>query len=425
MRTIAKSILFPVYMVLPILISSCEMKHDVNDQTVDPGEPVNIPIEIHQKGVIDSANCFAFDLYKTILDDSESKGNIIISPFSISCALSMALNGAMEETYEAMSMTLGVEDKTLTQINDTYLKLLNEMIPVDERVLLEITNSVWVEKRLIVRQEFIDDMVYWYNTEVLGIDIKDPDAVNKVNKWIAEKTHDKITNMIDRLDPQLALLLINAVYFKGMWTYQFDAANTEKEPFYIAPSVPVNAHMMHQTVNLKAARVNNVTIVDIPYGRGNYSMLVVLPDEDVALSDVTDALTSTRWNNWLDYLSNAGAYSIELSMPRFKYKFHKLLNTELKKLGMGIAFSDTANFHNISSCQELMISRVIHESFIENNEEGTEAAAATIVEIVFKSGGPPPISRIEINRPFLYFIHENSTGTILFMGQVIDPSDMN
>ena len=418
MKSNIKKTLFMILISSMIILISCE-KSDTNDQ---PGEPVNITTEVYQKQVIDSANKFAFDLFKPVVADVKGTENIMISPFSITSALSMTLNGAARETFEAMRKTLGLEDKTLEQINATYLKLMTEMVPVDERVVLEIANSVWVEKRLKVKQKFITDLQNWYKAEARGIDITNPDAVKIVNDWIAEKTHDKITDMLDYLDPDLAMLLINAVYFNGKWRNQFNKTDTKEEPFYVTPSTPKTVPMMHQEENLKAAKDNNLTIVDIPYGQGNYSMLVVLPDADITTSDVAEALSPSRWNDWMELLANNNTHKVELSMPRFKYKYKRLLNNDLIDLGMGIAFSDWANFSNISD-QELKISRVIHQSFIETNEEGTEAAAATVVEIVFKtSGQEPSVWKVDINHPFLYFIHETSTGTILFMGRVSDPT---
>ena len=405
------------FMVIP---ASCN-KDDNKGQPVDPGDPVAISTEIYQKEVIDSANKFAFDLFGPILADTKGAGNIMISPFSISSALSMTLNGAAGETFDAMKKALRLDGKTIGQINETYLKLMSEMVPVDERVVLEIANSVWVEKRLIVKQKFMTDVQNWYKAEALGIDVKDPDAVNIVNGWIEEKTHDKITDMLDYLDPDLAMLLINAIYFNGKWRYQFDTADTKEEPFYVEPSAPKNVPMMHQEENLKSAKEGNLTIVDIPYGQGNYSMLVVLPDQGITTGEIANALTPARWTGWLELL-DINTHKVEISMPRFKYAYKRLLNKDLINLGMGVAFSDWADFSNISD-QALQISRVIHQSFIETNEEGTEAAAATIVEMVFTTiGSEPSPWKIDIDRPFLYFIHENSTGTILFMGKVGDPT---
>jgi serpin B len=422
MRNISKVGLLTSVVVSMLTAPSCE-KSGTNDQPVDPGNPVNISTSVYQKEVIDSANKFAFDLFAPILADAKGDENIMISPFSISSALSMTLNGAAGETLEAMKKGLRMEGKSLEQINDTYLKLMTEMVTVDERVVLEIANSVWVERRLNVKQKFMVDVQNWYKAEARGIDVTNPDAVNIVNDWIAEKTHDKITDMLDYLDPDLAMLLLNAVYFNGKWRNQFDKADTKEESFYITPSTSKVIPMMHQEENLKATKDNNLTIVDIPYGQGNYSMLIVLPDADISTADETEALTQSQWDKWMDLLKD-NTHKVELSMPKFKYKYKRLLNDDLVGLGMGIAFSDWADFSNISD-QPLQISRVIHQSFIETNEEGTKAAAATIVEIRYGSAGPgsePTIWKINIDRPFLYFIHETSTGTILFMGRVSDPT---
>jgi serine protease inhibitor len=422
MKNIYKVALFATAFISLVTVPSCK-KNSPNDQPIDPVDPVTIVTDVHQKEVIDSANTFAFDLFKPILSDAKGNENIMISPFSITSALSMTLNGASGETFEAMKKALRLDGNTLEQINDTYLKLMTEMVPVDERVVLEIANSVWVEKRLLVKQKFMNDVQNWYKAEARGIDVTDPDAVEIVNGWIEDKTHDRITDMLDYLDPDLAMLLINAVYFNGKWRYQFDKADTKEEPFFVTPAEPKTVPMMHQEENLKAAKDNNLVIVDLPYGQGNYSMLIVLPDAGVSVSDAAESLTSLHWNKWMSLLEN-NTHIVELSMPRFKYNYKRLLNEDLKGLGMGIAFSDGADFSNISD-QRLQISRVIHQSFIETKEEGTEAAAATIVEIRFTSAGPDPeptIWKIDLDRPFLYFIHEASTGTILFMGKVGDPS---
>lgn len=417
MKNIFNQSLYVAFISLVVLMTSCEKKDTIEKS----GDPVNITTEIYQKGVIDSANRFAFDLFKPALAAANGTENIMISPFSITSALSMTLNGATGKTFEAMRKTLGLEQKTLEQINNTYLKLMTEMVPVDKLVVVEIANSVWVEKRLIVKQPFITELQKSYKAEARDIDVTNPDAVNIVNGWIAEKTHDKITDMLDKLDPDLAMLLINAVYFNGKWRYRFDKAETREEPFYSTPSVSKTVPMMHQTENLKAVKSNNLTIAEIPYGQGNYTMVVVLPDENVTTSDVANALTPSMWQEWMGLLAE-NTHKVDLSIPRFKYMYKRLLNDDLIGLGMGIAFSDFANFDNISD-QGLKISRVLHQTFIDTNEEGTEAAAATVVEIVLTSASPTPlVVKIILDHPFLYFIRETSTGAVLFMGRVSDPT---
>lgn len=419
MKSLIAKRIFVTFISSSIILISCE-KSVTNVDSNNPGELKNITTEVYQKELIDSANTFAFNLFKPILADAKGTENIMISPFSISSALSMTLNGAANETFEAMRKALRLEGKTIDQINSTYLKLMTDMVPIDKRVVVEIANSVWVEKKLVVKQPFIIDLKKWYIAEARDIDVTDPKAVDIVNGWIAEKTHDKITDMLDKLDEGLAMLLINAVYFNGKWRYQFDKKDTRNAAFYVDPSAPKTVPMMHLEENLKVIKKNNLTIAEIPYGQGNYTMVVVLPDENVTSSESFKVLTPSIWQEWMDQLA-VNTHKVELSMPRFKYKYKRNLNDDLINLGMEIAFTGNADFSKISN-QGLMISRVLHQTFIETNEEGTEAAAATIVVMENTSAGPSAVEKVILDRPFIYFIRESSTGTIIFMGRVGDPT---
>lgn len=395
------------------IMASCERTK--NDPP--PGDPVPIELTLKQKDVVDSANKFAFDLFLPIVAEKKGAENIMISPFSITSALSMVLNGAAGDTYDAVRHTLRYDDKTLQEINETYLKLMKDMIPVDPRVTMEIANSVWVEKRLTVKQPYIDALKTWYLAEARNIDVSDPGAVDMVNGWIEDKTHDKIQDMLDNLSPDLAMLLINAIYFNGKWRYEFDIKDTQNKPFYLTPGNSVQVPMMYQEEKFAVTTTGDATLVELPYGQGNYSMVVMLPDEDVSLASAAATLNPEDWAEWMQRLSN-GTTEIQLSLPKFEYEYKRELKDDLTALGMGIAFGMGADFSNISD-QSILISRVLHQTFIKTDEEGTEAAAATVVEFEFTS--MPMTTVVNINRPFLYFIRETTTGTIVFMGQVVDP----
>ena len=395
------------------IMASCEKSK--NDPP--PGDPVPIELTLKQKDVVDSANKFAFDLFIPIVAEKKGAENIMISPFSITSALSMVLNGAAGGTYDAVLHTLRYDSKTLQEINETYLKLMEDMIPVDPRVTMEIANSVWVEKRLTVKQSYIDALKTWYMAEARDIDVSDPGAVDMVNGWIEEKTHDKIRDMLDQLSPDLAMLLINAIYFNGKWRCEFDTENTQNKPFYLTPGNPVQVPMMYQKENFAVTSAGDATLVELPYGQGNYSMVVMLPDENVSLAAAAATLNPQAWAEWMQRLSN-GTTEVHLSLPKFEYEYKRELKDDLTALGMGVAFGDGADFSNISD-QDILISRVLHQTFIKTDEEGTEAAAATVVE--FELTSMPMTTVVDINRPFLYFIRETTTGTIVFMGQVVDP----
>jgi serine protease inhibitor len=397
------------------LLTSCELFKD--DPL--PTEPVPIELSVKQKEVVTSANKFAFDLFVPVLTEKKGAENIMISPFSITSALSMTLNGAAGETFEAMQTTLCYGDQTIEEINDTYLKLMTDMVPVDQRVTMEIANSVWVRENLDVVPDFITALEKWYLAQAESFDPANPGAVDMVNEWIADKTHDKIQKMLESIGPDVAMLLINAIYFKGKWSSEFDKDDTETLPFYVTPDSPVQVPMMKQTHDFAVADAGNATLVELPYGQGNYSMVVMLPDEGFTVADAAVMLTSENWDTWMTALKT-GITEVDLTMPRFKYEYKRTLNDDLKALGMEIAFDpDKADFSKMCY-HPLVISFVLHQTFIETNEEGTEAAAATVVGMI--DTAMPLTTTININRPFLYFIRETTTGTIVFMGQVADPS---
>jgi serpin B len=410
------NIIFALIAVAGIIIMVISCEKSSNGSL--PGDPVKIDLTIAQKEIVDETNKFAFDLFKPVIGESKGAENMMISPFSITSALSMVLNGAAGGTYDAVRKTLRYDEKTLQAINETYLKLMEEMIPVDPRVRMEIANSVWLEKRLVVKQPYVDALKKWYQAEARNIDVSDPGAVDIVNGWIEEKTHDKIQDMLDYLSPDLAMLLINAIYFDGKWRHQFDRDYTRDMPFYVTPGAPVNVPMMYQEENFALTHTGNSTLVELPYGQGNYAMVVMLPDEGVSLSEAVTTLDPLTWSEWMESLSQ-GTTKVHLSLPKFEYEYKRELKDDLTALGMGIAFSEAADFSNITD-QNIFISRVLHQTFIRTDEEGTEAAAATVVEFEFTS--MPSVTVVNVNRPFLYFIRETTTGTIVFMGQVVDPS---
>lgn len=407
--------------VLVVSVTTGQMTScDKQPEKIVPSDPVEIELTLKQKEVVASANRFAFDLFNPVVAGEAAGSNIMISPFSVTSALSMTLNGAAGGTFDAVKSALRYNGMSLEEINDTYRKLVTEMIPVDERVVIEVANSVWAENLFPVKKEFIDALKEWYRAEARNFDVADPRSVDIINGWIEEKTHDRIQKMIAELEPDLAMLLINAVYFNGKWKHQFDSKLTTDRPFYVAPGNPVDVPMMYQKQKFAVADADMARLVELPYGQGNFSMVVALPDEGVSAAEIAAGLDSDKWEQWMASLSY-GETDVELYMPKFKYEYKRKLNDDLVSLGMGPAFDPSvADFSRISDV-EVFISFVLHQTFIENKEEGTEAAAATVVGFT-RTSLPPEPEKININRPFLYFIRETTTGTIVFMGLVGDPA---
>ena len=401
--------------ILTIPFTSCE-KNNLNNL---PDEPVPIELTVAQQALVESDNTFGFDIFRLVMQENSDVENVMISPLSISYALSMTLNGAKGATRDSMMKALRYYNIDIEDINNSYKDLTDKLMEVDERVLMEIANSVWVEERLRVKQAFMDALEEYFDAEAYDFSVSDPDIVDIINEWIEDHTHGKIKDMIEPPLPQdIAMLLINAIYFKGKWKYEFDEDNTSDMPFYPEGGLQVDVPMMNQEITVKINAPDKFILLELPYGQGNYVMDVVLPDDGYFTSDIIPLLNSDDWNTWLE-----GMYDkdVDLYMPRFKYEFKTELKNVLSDMGMGLAFEPfAADFSNISE-QDLFISKVLHQTFIETNEEGTEAAAATVVMMELTSMPSGPVE-IRLDKPFIYIIRETSTNSIVFMGKTGNPA---
>jgi len=412
-----RAIHFFILAAFILLVSySCEMENNP--------EPYPNEIELTQKGkvLVEADNLFGIKLFKEVLQAEEPETNVMISPLSVSLALAMTYNGADGNTKAAMEETLGLAGLTTDQINKNYKFLIDALSSVDPKVLMSIANSIWYKHTFPVEQDFIDVNQNYYYAEVLPLDFGDPGAVNIINNWIANKTNDLITEVLDFIPPDAVMYLINAIYFKGIWKFEFDEAETEEEPFYLSDETTKDVPMMVQEESFNYLSNDWVQAVEMPYGQGNYSMIVLLPQTDKTLDEVIEELNNETWNNWLGDFHKEEKVVIHL--PRFKFEYENLLKEELISMGMGIAFDPGyADFSKINPNRQLCISRVIHKSFIEVNEEGTEAAAVTVVEIIETSAGGETFISFHVNQPFLFAIREKYTNTIIFIGRVMEPMD--
>lgn len=400
-------------LILMLLMLSCSKKEDgpVTD-------PVPIDLTEAQAIIIESGNEFAFDIFGKVLENAGPVQNLMISPLSISYALSMTLNGATGETRDAMQEALRINGIDQETLNKSYKALTSALLTIDKRVLISIANSVWTEDDFEVKKAFIDVLTSYYDAESKAFDIGDPSAPGLMNSWIEEKTNGLIKEMIDQLPDNTVMLLINAIYFKGQWKLQFDESKTVDEAFFKNGNSQVTVPMMKQKKDFNVFEGNGFKIAEFPYGQGNYVMDVILPDDKEGLSSTLALINNGDYELWVNQMAER---EIEVSFPRFKYGFKRTLKDILSDMGMGIAFTEFADFSNISEQYDLLLNDVAHQTFIETNEEGTEAAAATVVTVGTESMPPPPIE-FRMDHPFLYIIRETSTNSILFMGRVSDPS---
>lgn len=402
-----------VFVITTLISMSCSK----SDEEL-PKEPVPINLSQDQIALIESGNSFAFDIFMKVLGSAGENENVMISPLSISYALSMTLNGAEGASRDSMLKALRMNGITPDEINDSYKNLTGALLSVDKRVLISIANSVWVEKNFTVKKSFTDILTNYYDSESRSFDINDASAPDKINIWIEDKTNGLIKEMIDKLEDNTVMLLINAIYFKGKWKSQFDKSKTVEMPFYKSGGNQVDVPMMKQKSDFRLYEGNGFVVAEFPYGQGNFVMDIIIPNDQGGFNSTLAMMSDENYTSWINQMRER---ETDLSFPRFKYGFKKKLKDILSDMGMGIAFSDDADFSNINDMYDLMINDVTHQSFIETNEEGTEAAAATVVEIGVTSAPPPPLV-LKLDHPFMYVIREITTNTIIFMGRVSDPS---
>ena len=338
-------------------------------------------------------------------------------------ALTMTYNGAEGTTKDAMAKTLNFGNMTLEKINQEYSDLIESLENVDQAVKLLIGNSVWMKKEFepIVKSSFRERVGTSYDGEMFTRDFGNLQTVSEINGWVDKRTEGKIKEIIQQLNPELVMLLINAIYFKGEWIIKFDKAQTQKQDFFLPDGNTVKVDMMTTSGNFSYYSGENCEIARLPYGRDKVAMYVFLPNEDVSLDSFIASLNQTAHDEYVSRLQPMGDLIIKL--PKFEIEYGvKRLNGVLKKLGMEIAFEpEEANFSGIASTvpKNLYISYVDHKAIVEVNEEGTEAAAVTSVGIGITTA-PRPTSFV-VNRPFFYEIRDDRSGSILFMGEMLNP----
>ncbi|MGI6685244.1 MAG: serpin family protein [Bacillota bacterium] len=367
------------------------------------------------KEIIEGNSQFAFDIFRE-LDREDGEENIFISPLSISIALTMTYQGAGSTTKEAMAHTLGymgIEDEKL---NESYQNLIRYLHKLDQKVELNIGNSLWIREGEDIKEDFLAVNKKTFDASVTTLDFSKEIAADEINQWISDATKKKIVKMIDPpIPPDIVMYLINAIYFKGDWTNQFDKKQTYPAQFQAGNGSTREVMMMSKNGKVEYGQGDDFKAVRLPYGSGKAAMYCILPQEGVSINDFIDRLDEESWNEIRQSISEKD--DVQLRLPRFKMEYGiKNLNDSLTNLGMGEAFSETADFSGIR--EGISISRVLHKAVIEVNEEGSEAAAATVVEMN-ESAALEPLTFIA-DRPFVFIITDDETETILFMGKMYD-----
>lgn len=365
---------------------------------------------------------FGFKLYSEVLKDKQALGkNVFVSPSSVALALAMAYNGAEAETRQAMASAMEIDGRKLEDVNRAYKDLRAALESADPKVQLQIANSIWSRQGLALKPDFVKRTRESFNAEVSELNFDDPASASIINKWVSGSTNGKIEKIVDQIERDSLMFLINAIYFKGKWSDQFDKARTKDQPFKLADGRQKPHPMMVQSGNYAYFEGEGFQAASLPYGGGRVSMYIFLPREGTSLDQFHRQLKAENWDSWMTSFEKTPG---EIALPRFKLEYDISLNDALKALGMGLAFDpDRANFSGMfEDPRDAFISKVKHKTFVEVNEEGTEAAAVTSVEVQATSARMPrePF-RMVVDRPFFCAIRDNDSGAVLFMGSIIDP----
>ena len=360
----------------------------------------------------ESNSIFAFNIFRQLNTEDENR-NIFISPLSISTALSMTYMGAGTTTKEAMAKALeytGADDEILAE---GYRNLIRYLSQLDNKIELDISNSLWIREGEQIKEAFLSGSKDIFNASINYQDFSAENAADTINQWISGATKGKIKKLLEPpISPDVIMYLINAIYFKGDWKYKFDEKNTSDALFNAGNGLASQVRMMSKKGKAGYMQGEGFKAVSLPYGSGNTAMYCILPDENVPVNKFIADLDESKWREIQSGMAEAN--EVEIKLPRFKLEYGvKNLNDSLTALGMGEAFSDQADFSGIRN--DICISRVLHKAVIDVNEEGSEAAAVTGVEMQAVSASEP-LSFIA-DRPFIFIIVDDTTGTILFMGK--------
>jgi serpin B len=385
----------------------------------DQGPITELPRELTltERAVIEGSNDFGFALLGRVVSEEE-RPNVVLSPLSASMALAMTLNGADGATFDAMRSTLGFAGLTREEINASYRDLIDMLTGLDPEVQFDIANAIWANEDIPFQDAFFQAVAAAFDASAESRDFSDPATLAAINDWVEQSTGGLIDSIVDQLDPALVMLLVNAIYFDGAWTRQFDPLETRRQLFTRPDGSTVEVDMMTMgDAEVPLGGGGGYTAVELPYGGEAFSMVVVVPQGTSSARDLAASLDTPAWDALIASL--APRELAELGLPKFTLTFDAYLNDALRAMGMDVAFRPGADFTLMSPLGDQMcISFVRQKTYVEVDERGTRAAAVTAVGVGVTSLPPSLI----VDRPFVFAIRERLSGTILFVGVVEDPT---
>jgi len=396
-------------------LNSCSK--DNTDQKPDL-TPKNIELTAMGPEVIANGNEFGVELFTKVA--LAENNNLMLSPLSASTALTMLLNGCNGDTYDQLKETLKYPaGMTIGEINAVYKSLVAQLLAADPKVKLALANAIFYRTGFAVKAPFLNTMSTSFEAEIEGLDFALPSALTTINKWASDNTNGKIPKVLDEISADAVMFLMNALYFKGDWSYQFDKLLTSNLPFFTDGANSISVPTMTGEVGSKVFSGEYFKAIELPYGRTNFTMVVVVPTG--SLQEFNTSFTAGKWNTITSAFDDQDEFGeLTVYMPKFKFSYEKQLNDQLKSMGMLDAFDPSlADLSGISDA-DIFVSFVKQNTFVEVDEKGTEAAAVTTIGIDVTSYPPQP-REFRIDKPFVFAIRERTTNTLLFIGQVLNP----
>ena len=423
------------FLIAALLLGSMLGACSSSESIKEAGEPkyVNMYQEVkpvrltaEQTVFANDNNGFTLNFFQSLNGKMKNR-SIVCSPLSITYVLSMVNDGATGTTEQELEQTLGFHKGGIQAVNDYCKNLIDNLPHVDEKVQLNIANAIFVNDKYQLKKQFQQDMANYYDAKAEALDFSSPSTLDRINGWCDEKTRGMIPTILERVEPLTVSYLLNAIYFKAEWASMFEKNETREEVF-TTPDGETRVPLMHQNVYMNYLRNDQYAAVSIPYGNGQWMMTVMLPEDGKTTDDVISSLAASGWST--DFLKNplreARGYEVDLKLPRFETAFDTDdaggLIELLKGMGIRRAFDgNSAEIPNMCENGDLYISMMKQKAKIKVNEEGSEAAAVTIAGLNYLSAvadtQEPPKATFHANRPFVYLIHEQSSGVILFVGK--------
>lgn len=395
-----------------VIFVSCETGNGVKQTKALQFSPA-------EKQMVQHCNDFSFNLLAQAAANEQSE-NIILSPLSASMLLGMLMNGADGETLAQIREMLGFEDAPIDEINDYYRQLIDVLPALDQYTLLNLANGIWVAERFPLQADFVQACHQSFDAEAKNVPtFVDDNVLADINRFAAAHTNNRIKDIIDRsmVDDNTVMALVNALYFKAKWKDKFKATQTHKQKFTTLNGVEIQTDFMHRTDEMTYNEGDDFQLLELPYKGSKYCADIILPAEGIDIRTFVASMDAERWH---EMTSGMQYPRVELALPKFSLKYQRCLNADLQALGMTDAFSGQADFSRLSE-HEAYLSLVNQYTFMQVDEEGTEAAAVTIGLVADKAAEPMDFRRFIADRPFLFVIRERDYGTILFTALIGHP----